>query len=134
MYQLILFTHVVLSLALIALVLLQHGKGADIGATFGSGASQTVFGSQGSASFLMKFTGMLGVAFFITSLVLGALAAESYKKSRVITFPKSQVTTPESAVTIPETTDSESQVLTTPDSANTTPESTNSDKKSPPQE
>ncbi|OGV31595.1 MAG: preprotein translocase subunit SecG, partial [Legionellales bacterium RIFCSPHIGHO2_12_FULL_35_11] len=52
MYQLILIIHVVIALMLIGLVLIQHGKGADIGAAFGSGASNTVFGSQGTGGFL----------------------------------------------------------------------------------
>ncbi|MDA9272167.1 preprotein translocase subunit SecG, partial [bacterium] len=52
MYQLILIVHVLIAVVIIGLVLIQHGKGADIGAAFGSGASNTVFGSQGTGSFL----------------------------------------------------------------------------------
>ena len=59
MYQLILIIHVLIAVAVIGLVLIQHGKGADIGAAFGSGASNTVFGSQGTGSFLFKLTGGL---------------------------------------------------------------------------
>ncbi|MCM2973590.1 preprotein translocase subunit SecG [Larsenimonas suaedae] len=66
----ILLVHVVLAIALIALVLIQQGKGAEAGAAFGGGASQTVFGSQGSTSFLAKFTGLLAALFFVTSLAL----------------------------------------------------------------
>lgn len=69
--------HVIISIALIALVLIQQGKGAELGATFGSAASQTVFGSQGSGSFLLKLTGLLALLFFITSLSLGYLAGHT---------------------------------------------------------
>lgn len=68
---------VIVSILLIGLVLLQHGKGADIGAAFGSGASNTVFGSQGSASFLMKMTAVLAALFFIICIVLTNLATRS---------------------------------------------------------
>lgn len=66
--------HVALAVGLIALVLLQQGKGADAGAAFGGGASGTVFGAQGSATFLSKFTGILAALFFCTSLSLAYFA------------------------------------------------------------
>ena len=66
--------HLLLALGLIGLVLLQHGKGADAGAAFGSGASATVFGSRGSANFLSRTTGVLAAAFFATSLALAYFA------------------------------------------------------------
>ncbi len=69
--------HLMLSLALIGLVLIQHGKGADAGAAFGSGASATVFGSQGSANFLSRTTGVLAAAFFATSMVLAYFSMQS---------------------------------------------------------
>lgn len=87
MYQLILLVHVVICVVLVGLVLIQHGKGADIGATFGSGASQTVFGSQGSGSFLLKLTTIIASSFFATSLLLGIIASYSNKKSNTITLP-----------------------------------------------
>ena len=62
--------HLFLSIGLVGLILIQHGKGADAGAAFGSGASATVFGARGSANFLSRATGFLALAFFITSLVL----------------------------------------------------------------
>ncbi|MBS0358640.1 MAG: preprotein translocase subunit SecG [Proteobacteria bacterium] len=80
MYQLILFIHVLIAIALIALILLQQGKGAEMGAAFGSGASQTVFGSQGSGSFLMKVTGMLAMGFFVTSISLAVIAGHQIVK------------------------------------------------------
>ena len=89
MYQLILFVHVGICLMLIALVLIQHGKGADMGAAFGSGASQTVFGSQVSGSFLLKITSILAAGFFATSLTLGVLATYSHKKVQILALPSS---------------------------------------------
>ena len=83
-HTLFLVAHVVVAIALIALVLLQQGKGADAGAAFGSGASATMFGSQGSASFLSRTTAVLAMAFFLTSLTLAYLATQS-------TAPKSVV-------------------------------------------
>jgi len=68
------------ALSIIGLVLLQHGKGADIGAAFGSGASNTVFGSQGTGGFLFKLTGGLVLTFFITSLTLSSMVASHYKQ------------------------------------------------------
>lgn len=73
---LIMFVHVIAVITLIALVLIQHGKGADAGAAFGGGASQTVFGSQGSTGFLTKMTATLGVVFFITSFALAIFAKD----------------------------------------------------------
>ncbi|GAC1625558.1 MAG: preprotein translocase subunit SecG [Nevskia sp.] len=70
MYTLLVVTHVLVSVALIGLVLIQHGKGADAGAAFGSGASGTVFGSRGSANFLSRMTAWLAGAFFVLSLAL----------------------------------------------------------------
>lgn len=68
--------HLLMALGLVVLVLLQQGKGADAGASFGAGASATVFGSQGSATFLSRFTAILAAVFFITSLGLAFFAKE----------------------------------------------------------
>lgn len=76
----LLVLHVLLALGLIGLILIQHGKGADAGAAFGSGASGTVFGASGSASFLTKATTWLVIAFFATSLGLAYLSAHSEEK------------------------------------------------------
>ncbi len=75
--QIILIFHILIAISLIALVLIQQGKGATMGAAFGSGASGTVFGSRGSRGFLYKLTGGLAIAFFSTSIVLTYLAAHS---------------------------------------------------------
>jgi len=68
--------HVLVSLGLVGLVLLQQGKGAEAGASFGGGASQTVFGSQGTGSFLTRTTSYLAVIFFVTSISLAVLAKQ----------------------------------------------------------
>lgn len=83
MYSAILIAHLVIAVTLIGLVLIQHGKGADAGAAFGSGASATVFGARGSTSFLGKITALFAVGFFGTSLVLTMLAG-SYRQPHSI--------------------------------------------------
>jgi len=84
MLETILLTiHVAASVAIITLVLMQHGKGADAGAAFGAGASQTVFGSQGSGSFLTRTTGVLAAVFFSTSLSLAYLAGSTVEVKSV---------------------------------------------------
>ncbi len=75
MQSLALVVHVALAVAVIVLVLIQHGKGAEAGAAFGSGASSTVFGARGSASFLTRVTTVLAALFFLTSLTLFYIAA-----------------------------------------------------------
>lgn len=72
--SIIVIVHLLVAIAVIVLVLLQHGKGADMGASFGSGASNTVFGSQGSANFLSRTTAVLVAIFFITSIGLAYYA------------------------------------------------------------
>ena len=72
---LVLIVHVVAALGIIGLVLLQHGKGADVGAAFGSGASGSLFGATGSANFLSRATAVLAAVFFVTSLGLAYLAS-----------------------------------------------------------
>jgi preprotein translocase subunit SecG len=81
MQQLVLFLHTLICIGLIVLILIQHGKGADVGATFGGGASQTIFGSQGSGSFLLKITGLLAALFFVTSLILTYMTSHGVKQS-----------------------------------------------------
>lgn len=76
--------HILIALSLIGLILMQHGKGADAGAAFGSGASSTVFGSQGSASFLTKTTTILAAAFFINCFVLAWLSSQQVKSSSLM--------------------------------------------------
>ncbi|GHC34741.1 preprotein translocase subunit SecG [Aidingimonas halophila] len=73
----VLMLHVAIAIALVVLILLQQGKGADAGASFGGGASQTVFGSRGSGGFLAKMTGALAATFFVTSLALAYFASQT---------------------------------------------------------
>ena len=70
MYTILIIVQVLIAIGLVVLILLQHGKGADAGAAFGSGASSTVFGSQGSSSFLTRTTAVLATLFFVNSLAL----------------------------------------------------------------
>ncbi|NIC07737.1 preprotein translocase subunit SecG [Billgrantia bachuensis] len=73
----ILMIHVAIAIALVVLILLQQGKGAEAGAAFGGGASQTVFGSRGSGSFLSRTTAVLAAAFFATSLTLAYFGSQT---------------------------------------------------------
>ncbi|MGC8120837.1 preprotein translocase subunit SecG [Marinobacter sp. VGCF2001] len=73
---LVVVVHVVIAVSLVGLVLIQQGKGADAGAAFGGGASQTVFGSQGSGSFLTRMTTFMAVIFFVTSFSLAIFAKQ----------------------------------------------------------
>jgi preprotein translocase subunit SecG len=79
MQTILTIVQVFLSLGLIGLVLIQHGRGADAGAAFGSGASATVFGARGSGSFLSRITGILAALFFLTSMALAYYAAKGGK-------------------------------------------------------
>ena len=74
MQTLIVVIHVIVAIVIVGLVLLQQGKGADAGASFGAGASQTVFGASGSGNFLVKATTIAATIFFITSLALAIFA------------------------------------------------------------
>ena len=91
--HLITFVHGLLCFAIVALVLLQRGKGADAGAGFGAGASGTVFGARGSATFFSKLTAILATLFFLTSMSLAWFATRPNAEA-----PKSIVDT---AVTEP---------------------------------
>lgn len=79
----LLVLQVLLAVSLIALVLVQHGKGADAGAAFGSGASATVFGAQGSANFLTRVTATLATLFFLTSMTLAYLYSSPQERGSV---------------------------------------------------
>lgn len=76
MEPIVFVVHILLSIAIVGLILIQQGKGADAGASFGGGASQTVFGSKGSGSFLTRSTALLVTLFFITSLTLAVFARQ----------------------------------------------------------
>jgi preprotein translocase subunit SecG len=74
--NLIVVVHVLIALGIIGLVLLQHGKGADMGSGFGGGASSSLFGATGSANFLSRITAVLATAFFLLSLALAYAATK----------------------------------------------------------
>ncbi|MDR0777677.1 MAG: preprotein translocase subunit SecG [Azonexus sp.] len=78
-FSLLLTVHILVALSIIGLVLMQHGKGADMGAAFGSGASGSLFGATGSANFLSRTTGVLAAVFFLTSLTLAYVASHKVK-------------------------------------------------------
>lgn len=94
METLVLVIHVLTALALVGLVLLQHGKGADVGAAFGSGASGSVFGSAGSANFLSRTTAILAVIFFVTSLGLTYFSSQKTDSKGVMTQPAQEKSLP----------------------------------------
>ena len=85
MYTLLIVLHVVVSFAIVAIVLLQAGKGADIGSAFGGGASQAVFGSMGAPTVLGKITTVVAIIFMVTSFSLAMLA--SRKAGTIMTAP-----------------------------------------------
>ncbi|MBI4206026.1 MAG: preprotein translocase subunit SecG [Betaproteobacteria bacterium] len=87
----ILVIHVLVALGIIGLVLLQHGKGADVGAAFGSGASGSLFGASGTANFLSRTTAILAVVFFLTSLGLTIFSARRTEEKGVMTTPPAPV-------------------------------------------
>ncbi|MGL6258393.1 preprotein translocase subunit SecG [Vibrio sp. WXL103] len=74
MFQVLLVIYLLAALGVIGLVLIQQGKGADMGASFGSGASNTVFGASGSGNFLTRMTALFATVFFVISLVLGNMS------------------------------------------------------------
>lgn len=81
LYQVLVVIYLIVAVCLIGLVLIQQGKGADMGASFGAGSSATIFGSSGSGNFLTKATTWLAIAFFAISLVLGNLTANRVKST-----------------------------------------------------
>jgi preprotein translocase subunit SecG len=104
--------HLMLAVGLVGLILIQHGKGADMGAAFGSGASSTVFGARGSASFLSRTTAALATLFFLTSLALAYFASQATEvpglmdaappAPAVVTEPEAEVPVPvETAPVVP---------------------------------
>jgi preprotein translocase subunit SecG len=83
----VLVIHVLAALVLVGVILLQHGKGADVGAAFGSGASGSLFGASGSANFLSRTTAILAVIFFVTSLGLTFFSTRKTEREGVMSTP-----------------------------------------------
>ncbi|MFI3256300.1 MAG: preprotein translocase subunit SecG [Psittacicella sp.] len=82
MYQVLIVVYLIIAIAIISLVLLQQGKGADAGASFGGGASGTLFGASGSSNFLSRTTAILITIFFILSLILGIIVTSTTSKDK----------------------------------------------------
>lgn len=90
METLVWVVHVLAAVGVIGLVLMQHGKGADMGAAFGSGASGSLFGSSGSANFLSRATAVLAAVFFTTSLTLTYFSSHKTKLTGVMATQQTQ--------------------------------------------
>ena len=109
MSVLLIFIHIIVCVVLIMVVLLQTGKGADMGAAFGGGSSQSLFGSTGASTFLSKATTVSAIIFMITSLALAYVSTNRTSKSIMtntsapVTAPATSETKPESAQNSPQT-------------------------------
>ena len=82
--SLILIFHVIIAILIVALILIQKGKGADMGSAFGAGASGTIFGAKGSANFLSRTTAVLATIFFLTSLALAYVNKGTVQKTESV--------------------------------------------------
>ncbi len=87
MEHLIIFVHVLAAVGIVGLILIQQGKGADMGASFGSGASQTLFGSRGSGNALTRATAVLAAIFFATSFALAVVSKNNAERAGQIAAP-----------------------------------------------
>lgn len=106
MQTFILVVHILLAIMIIGLVLVQHGKGADAGASFGGGGAATVFGASGSGNFLSRMTGILTALFFITSLTLAVFAKQNSNDEyslKTVNTPTEQVQLGDSSSNAPKT-------------------------------
>jgi preprotein translocase subunit SecG len=113
----ILFAVQILSaLAMIGLILVQHGKGADMGAAFGSGTSGSLFGASGSANFLSRFTGVLATVFFVSTLALAYFSGVRPTGSGSV-LDKAPITAPGATSTVPAPASSGAQAIPTAPSA-----------------
>ena len=101
-YSILLVFEVLLSIALITLILMQHGKGADAGAAFGGGSSGTVFGSKGSGSFLSRTTAILAALFFLNCLALAYVVSHQTQGASVIEESVVDQAEPEPAAPMPQ--------------------------------
>lgn len=99
MHTIVLVIHVLAALSVIGLVLLQHGKGADMGAAFGSGASGSLFGVTGASNFLSRATAVMVTVFFITSITLAYLGTQ--KSGSSLMLEKASTAAPETSKEIP---------------------------------
>lgn len=105
MYEILLVVYLIVSIILVGFVLIQQGKGAGMGASFGSGASNTVFGAGGSGNFMTRTTGFLALTFFVLSLVLGNLSTKKVSSNEVFSD-----LTVEEVVEVPVVVDTSTQI------------------------
>ena len=107
MQTFVLVVHIILAVLMIVLILVQHGKGADAGASFGGGGAATVFGASGSGNFLTRLTAILTALFFITSITLAVFAkkqtTDPYCLKTINTTKQIEQKTPETSTTAPKT-------------------------------
>ncbi len=96
MYTFILVVHILLAILMIALILVQNGKGAEAGASFGGGGAATVFGASGSGNFMTRLTAILTALFFVTSLTLAVYAKK--QSQAVYTLPGVEQTVPQTPI------------------------------------
>ncbi|CAM2950535.1 preprotein translocase subunit SecG [Acinetobacter celticus] len=105
MQTFVLVVHIILAVLMIVLILVQHGKGADAGASFGGGGAATVFGASGSANFLTRLTAILTALFFVTSLTLAVYAkkqtTDAYSLQSISSTPIAPVKSAETSPTAP---------------------------------
>jgi preprotein translocase subunit SecG len=109
MYSFILVVHIILAILIIALVLVQQGKGAEAGASFGGGGAATVFGASGAGNFLTRLTAIFTALFFVTSLTLAVFAKkqtiDAYSLKTVQSSTSAPQTSPETSSNAPKTTE-----------------------------
>ena len=105
MQTIVLVVHIILAVLMIVLILVQHGKGADAGASFGGGGAATVFGASGSGNFLTRLTAILTALFFVTSLTLAIFAkkqsTDAYSLKAISNVPTAPAKLPETSPTAP---------------------------------
>ena len=99
--SLVLIVHVIAAVAVVGLVLIQHGKGSDMGAGFGSGASGTVFGSGGAGNFLTRLTTWIAIAFFLTSFALAYVAKQRSDQATALGMPQMESSQEAISVEVP---------------------------------
>ncbi|WP_025819333.1 preprotein translocase subunit SecG [Shewanella marina] len=111
MYEVLIVVYLIVAIGLVGLILIQQGKGADMGASFGAGASGTLFGSSGAGNFLTRTTAILAICFFALSLIIGNLSANHSKDKDILDLPASNtVVTQPAAPVAPVTTPAEDKI------------------------
>ena len=109
MQTFVLVVHIILAILIIGLILVQHGKGADAGASFGGGGAATVFGASGAGNFLTRLTAIFTALFFVTSLTLAVFAKkqtiDAYSLKTVQSSTSVPTTSPETSSNAPKTTE-----------------------------